>query len=85
MFKLIEGQTVTIRQSIEIYGTRGESDPDYFYTIDGPVTVKIIDICEAPDAEWGTHYNVDIEVDHSNPFHGGDLTNIDIEEDDIVA
>lgn len=84
MFKLEAGQVITIRQSIEIYGTRGESDPDYFYTIDGPVKLTIIDVCATPDENW-EHYNVDIEVHPDNPFHGGDLTNMDIHEDDLVT
>lgn len=78
MFKLVEGQIVTVRQSLEFYPR--PYDEDYLVIIDGPVTVKIVDICLEP-AFTGDHYNVDIEV--VGPTDSGTLINIDISEDDI--
>ena len=80
MFKLVEGQTVTVRQSLEFY-PRPEDD-NYMVIIDGPVTVKIVDICSEPNADW-SHYNVDIEV--MGNMYAGTMINIDIEEDDIES
>lgn len=85
MFKLTEGQTVTVRQSIEFYPNGySEIDPDAgMYIVDGPVTVKILAVCQEPSEEYGDYYNVDVEV-VGTPY-AGDTTNIDIEPDDIES
>jgi hypothetical protein len=86
MFKLTEGQTVTIRQSLEFYPNgNSEIDPDYgMYIVDGPVSVKIIAVCQEPSAEYGDYYNVDVEVT-GDSIYAGDTINIDIEPGDIEA
>lgn len=75
MFKLIEGQQITFRPSVEIHHSE-----DSMETVNGPVKLGIVAICDTPDAD-NTHYNVDVVI-CEGPYTGY-TTNLDIEEDDL--